>query len=718
MTEARTLVQEAVTQGLLGPEVLLPEEPSAPPGYQLVRRLGRGGCGEVYLARETGLDRPVAIKFLTNASPGDVERFRREARFAARLADPAFVQVYALGEHEGRPWIAMQYVNGRNLADAGLDTAGTVRAVAAVARALRQAHAAGIVHRDIKPANILLDREGRAYLTDFGIARSLGGDLGETISRHGQIMGTPALMPPEQARGDIEAVDARSDIYALGATLFCKLAGRYPFEADNLVDVLHAVIHEPPPLVRTWNVSVPRDLEAIVFRCMQKAREDRYQSVEELVAELDRFLAGGHAGRESSAWFRRLVGELHGAPSPSPTGDGETDAWWTVGLETVREIASWDADLYRVSGSLARSLARLDSIRGRLDAILAVRPEVAWARFYRGAVHFRRGRLTEAREDMERAIDRVRNLASAYFELGRLYLSLYLREHRAARRHLSQVGVADGLESARSLLEEAAVALREAQRLGGDVPAWIEGCVRAVTRLAESDHAGCAEECERALAEEPDVELLWKLRGDAQRLAGQDPFDSYERALRVRRSYFEALYATAEAHLERGRIEEARAALERARAIHPEFADGVALQARTHLVEARRGGPAAAAALAAGVELAEEALRLDDRHYDAAVTAAELRIEQARIGGRDEPLGTALGLLEVAAGLEGCGNRVNLLRATARLERARLQRARGEDPRRELGAVMDFCRHEAAQVTDNAPWERIRLQAEAELARA
>jgi predicted Ser/Thr protein kinase len=414
MSETRALVHEAITQDLLGPEVLLSADvPSAPGGYRLLRLLGRGGCGEVHLARDTRLDRLVALKFLTNAAPADVERFRREARFAARLNNPSIVAVYELGEHTGRPYIAMQYVEGRNFADAALGIAAAARVVREVAEALHHAHGEGIVHRDIKPQNILVDRDGRAHLTDFGIARSLRAGAGETISVPGQIIGTPALMAPEQARGDIQAVDARSDVYALGATLFSKLAGRQPFEGDNLVDLLHAVIHGPPPLVRTHNASVPRSLEAIIVRCMQKAREDRYQTMQEVIADIDRFLSGEPVGRESAAWFRRLVGQLHGAvPAPSPEDPG-ADPAWAAGLEIVREIAAWDADLYRVSGSLARSFTRLETLRQRLEAILAGRPEIAWARFYRGAVHFRRGRLTEALEDMERSIDRMGDAAAA-----------------------------------------------------------------------------------------------------------------------------------------------------------------------------------------------------------------------------------------------------------------------------------------------------------------
>ncbi len=715
--QTRRLAERLLERDLLASDGLLREpepqeepEPAAPHGYKLLRRLGRGGGGVVYLARDARLDRQVAIKFLNDARRADLERFRREARFTARLNDPAIVQVYELGESDDRPYIAMQYIDGVNLGIARLETTEVVRVLRDVAIALKHAHSEGIVHRDIKPENILLDRDGRAYLTDFGIARNLRGTVGDTISSEGQIVGTPGLMPPEQARGEIQAVDARSDIYALGATLYLKLTGHYPFEGPNLVDVLHAVIHEAPPLLRARNAAVPRRLEAIAVRCMQKAREDRYQTIDEVVADFDRFLAGGAIGSESSAWFRRLVGTVKGIEASEPVEDLAAEA--SIGMEIVREISSWDANLYRVSGSLVRSFSRLDDIRRRLDEILAARPETAWARFYRGVVHFRHGRLGEAMEDMERSIDRVRNRAGAYFELGRLYIAIHLRQQHLARTHLSQVGVRHDLASSLGRLDQAVVALREAQRLGGDVPGWLDECTNAVSRLAESDYDGCVAICDRILADEPDLEAVWKLRGDAQRFAGGDPFESYDRALAVRRSYFEALLGKADAHLSRGALTEAREALDHARRIHPRHADSTALLARTYLDEARRG--AGGEALETGLRLAREAVSLDARHYDAAITLAELQIEKGRMDGSDGWLLAAGETLAAAKDLEGCPNRVNLLSARAELERARQARARGDDPAPLIEAVLDRCRHEAAMVSDSAPWDAVRAEAEAE----
>jgi tetratricopeptide (TPR) repeat protein len=612
----------------------------------------------------------------------------------------------------------MQYVDGENFADASLDTAGVVRVLRDVALALKHAHAEGIVHRDIKPQNILLDREGRPYLTDFGIARNLAGDLGETISTEGQVIGTPGLMPPEQARGEIQAVDARSDIYALGATLFLKLTDHYPFEATHIVDVLHAVIHDPPPMLRARNTSIPRSLESIALKCMQKTRDHRYQTMDDVIAELDRYLSGEPMAAESSAWLRRFVTSVTDVEEPQPVvEDLDSDASWSEGLEIVRELSSWDTNLYRVSGSLGRSFERLDAIRHRLEKILARRPDTAWARFYRGVALFRGGRLREAAEDMERAIDRVKNLAGAYFELGRLYVALHLKEQHVARKHLSQVGVVGGLASSRSRLDQAVLAFQEARRLKGDVPVWLDDCTRALQRLAEQDYAGCVEVCDRILDEDPDVEGVWKLRGDAQRLAGADPVESYDRALEIRRSYYEALFAKADALLARDRIAEARQALERALEVCPCYADAAALLARTYLVEVRANAGAGADVIETGLRVAQDALAMDNESYDAAVTLAELKIEKGRRPNGYRWLLSALETLQAAIELEGCPNRIKLLTAATKLEVAGQVREQGRDPRPDLEAVMALCDDEGARVSDNEPWLEIRAAAERALRR-
>ncbi|HKB16055.1 MAG TPA: serine/threonine-protein kinase, partial [Planctomycetota bacterium] len=357
MSEVNDLATKAIEADFFGPEGLLAEETLAPPKYEIQKRLGQGASGVVYLARDRVLDRPVALKFLGAGQVAAFERFRREARFTARLRSPSIVKVFEMDEFGGRPFIAMEYLEGGSLASARLGFLELARALRGVASALDHAHGQGIVHRDVKPENVLLDAEGRGYVTDFGIARDLSGAAGATLTEEGQVVGTPGFMAPEQARGEPHAVDARTDVYALGATLYFGLVGRRPFDGPSVVEVLHRVIHEDPPFPRSIRPEVPRGLEAIALKAMQKDRRHRYASMAALVEDLDRFLAGGLVATESEAWFRRLVGA-----KARPPATPEPEPFLTIGIEAARELATWDADRYRVATNIPRTYPVLDRV--------------------------------------------------------------------------------------------------------------------------------------------------------------------------------------------------------------------------------------------------------------------------------------------------------------------------------------------------------------------
>jgi serine/threonine protein kinase len=686
MDSSDKLLDQAITQDLFGPEGLTePAEIEVPEKYELQECLGKGGFGTVYKAHDRILDRTVALKFLTGARPADVQRFKREARFAARLDDPAIVQVYEFGECSGQPYIAMQYVDGGHLDRSRVTRPQLLIAVRQVSAALSRAHALGIVHRDIKPANILMTSDGRALLTDFGLARELTWGAA-TMSQSEIVAGTPAMMPPEQARGEAYAIDARADVYSLGATLYVLLCGRYPFEADNVVDVLHAVLHDEPPLPRAFDATIPRGLEAIIVKCMQKERACRYASVTELIDDLDAHLDGREVRSESSEWFRKLVG----APAPTPQND--EDLFPTIGVDTLRGIAGWDAELYRVSRNISRLFPKLDSTIERMSDLLERYPNLAWARFYRGMASHRRGQLVEALDDMERSIDRMDDQAGCQFEMGQLYLTLYLRAHDRAHKHLTPLGVEQNLADCRGLLNQAVVAFNEAKRLTGDLPRWRLDFSKAVGHLGDHNHEGCIEVCDRILAEDPDIEDVWRLRGDALRFSDRDPIASYDEALRIRRSDYQACLSKAEVYIHRVEFDAAMDSLSAALEIYPELAEARALFARVCLLRAgtQQNPDDASRFMRDGLTHAEQALGFEPRNYEAVLTCAELCLAIARLDGDLEATNKALQVLRPADTLPGCQNRVQQTRASAHLQRAELLKRSGHDPRSDLDEVLSF----------------------------
>ncbi len=264
--------------------------------YELLYEIGRGGMGVVYLARHPELNRHVAIKMILAshlASDEQVRRFRAEARAAAALAHPNVVQIYDVGEVEGQHFFAMQYVPGSSLAqrlatDRPSPEDGA-QLVATIARAVQHLHQNNIVHRDLKPGNVLLNSAGEPYVTDFGLAKMLVGDDLQTAT--GVITGTPSYMSPEQATGR-QDVGPGSDVYSLGVILYEILTGKPPFREDNPLDTLVQVIEREPRLPRQLNPRVPRELECICLKCLEKSPQDRYTSAGELANDLERYLAG------------------------------------------------------------------------------------------------------------------------------------------------------------------------------------------------------------------------------------------------------------------------------------------------------------------------------------------------------------------------------------------------------------------------------------------
>ncbi|MHC1764359.1 MAG: protein kinase [Verrucomicrobiia bacterium] len=263
--------------------------------YELLEEIARGGMGIVYKARQKSLDRIVALKLLLFGPQASLEfakRFRAEAVLAASLQHPNIVAIHEVGVHEGQQFFVMDYVAGPSLARlVGHEPLPAQRAAGylkTVAEAIHYAHERGILHRDLKPSNVLIDANDQPRVTDFGLARRFEGDSQVTLT--GQVLGSPNYIPPEQALGKRGRVSRQSDVYALGAMLYHLLTGRPPFQGETLTDTLHQVLNAEPLAPRLLNPSLPRDLETICLKCLEKEPARRYATAQALADELDRFL--------------------------------------------------------------------------------------------------------------------------------------------------------------------------------------------------------------------------------------------------------------------------------------------------------------------------------------------------------------------------------------------------------------------------------------------
>ncbi len=286
-------------EGLLA--ALLPPVGDLPPGparfgdYELLGEIGRGGMGVVYRARQVSLDRVVALKMILSgrlASPEEVARFQTEARTAARLRHPNIVAVHEVDEYDGRHYFSMDFVEGGSLAGAvraqPFSADRAARCAEALARAVHYAHGQKVLHRDLKPSNVLLDAAGEPHVTDFGLAKALA--EGARVTSAGRALGTPGYMAPEQAEGRSGDVGPAADVYGLGAILYELLTGRPPFQADSPLVTLRQVVTEEPAPPRQLNAAVPRDLETICLKCLQKEPGRRYATALDLADDLRRFL--------------------------------------------------------------------------------------------------------------------------------------------------------------------------------------------------------------------------------------------------------------------------------------------------------------------------------------------------------------------------------------------------------------------------------------------
>lgn len=401
-------------------ETLFPQHPSDAaaegtelpriPGYAIEAVLGRGGMGIVYKARQLALDRPVALKMLLSgafASSQERDRFRREAEAVASLRHAHIVQVYDVGEFEGRPYFTMEYQDGGSLAQKLNGAPQPARLAAAtlvqLAGAVHAAHVGGIVHRDLKPANILLATDGTLKITDFGLARRIDGP---SLTRSGARIGTPSYMAPEQALGRAGAIGPAADVYALGAILYETLTGRPPFRAESASETERQVIGSEPVSLSRLNPRVPRDLETICLCCLQKEPARRYPSAAALADDLGRFERGEPIHARPVGWTERTIKWCRRNPARTMLVAGSTlaavallgAALWVGSMRAATERAVED-DLREVE----RHARSSDWSNVRLSL------ERAIARLGQGGSADLRARIGEKRRDLE-VVERLEDI--------------------------------------------------------------------------------------------------------------------------------------------------------------------------------------------------------------------------------------------------------------------------------------------------------------------
>ena len=309
-------VKSTVDLNEVAPQAVVRKRPAhgwpTVPGYQILQRLGEGGMGVVYKARQLGLKRLVALKMIRGGSQARAEhlsRFRVEAEAVARLRHPNIIQIYDIGESEGLPYVALELLDGDGLAERLAGNPQPARQSAelmiTLAMAVHVAHLADIVHRDLKPSNVLYSTDGVPKITDFGLAKQMDSDVGQTES--GQIMGSPSYMAPEQARGHSHRVGPACDVYALGAILYEMLTGRPPFKGETPYETVRQVIDDDPVAPSQLVPRVPRDLETICLKCLQKEPARRYGSAEALAGDLTRYLSQEPILARRTGMFERAV---------------------------------------------------------------------------------------------------------------------------------------------------------------------------------------------------------------------------------------------------------------------------------------------------------------------------------------------------------------------------------------------------------------------------
>ncbi len=428
--------------------------------FQLVELLGAGGMGDVYKAYDPNLGRYIALKILRHEDPETLKRFLREARAQAKVEHPHICKIYESGEFSGRPYIAMQYIDGKNLKalDQKLTLQEKLSIIKEVALGLHAAHRQGLIHRDVKPTNIMVTQTEEGYwkpfIMDFGIARE---QEASGLTSTGMVVGTPFYMSPEHAKGKLINLDPRSDIYSLGITMYELLTGIVPFQGDTPVEVLIKVIDKEPLPIRKMNPRVPVDIETMVMKCLEKDPNRRYRSAKDLAEDIQRCLDGDPIMARPTAVTYRLKRKLAKHKWPSIlVGAAFLVIIVLIGLWLHTQWTSSKRAL--IAQQLGQEVEKIEStihyahllplhnisqektiIRERIKAIEEKMEEVG--KMGLGPGHYAMGRglmalqeYTKAKDHLEKAWETGYQTPELAYELGMAMGELYLKEGEIANR--------------------------------------------------------------------------------------------------------------------------------------------------------------------------------------------------------------------------------------------------------------------------------------------